>query len=261
MPLTARQERERRHYEARVERGLNKNEVPFEPVAGTTRRPGNSYWYLADLTRRFFRSPDQRLLDFGCGHGYYAMQFARIGYQVEGFDISPGNVDNARQLARRYGFEDRTRFSIGTAEALNHGDQTFDIVVGVDILHHVDVGPSLAECHRVLKPGGVAVFHEPVRVPLFDALRESSLGRWLVPNTPSLDRHITDDERKLTAHQVGLIREQSWQVDVVPFSLFARLDKFFKSRQDALERFDGWCFDALPVFRPFAGRVVIVARK
>ena len=42
------------------------------------------------LVRDAYWGPGQRLLDFGCGMGVGGVLFARLGYRVEGFDISPG---------------------------------------------------------------------------------------------------------------------------------------------------------------------------
>ena len=48
------------------------------------------------------------------------------------------------------------------AERLSYSDSVFDLAVGFAIIHHLDLKPALAELHRVLKPGGVAFFAEPL---------------------------------------------------------------------------------------------------
>src|SRR5205814_8679982 len=101
---------------------------------------------------------------------------------------------------------ERTHFSISVAEKLDYPADYFDMVVGTDILHHVDISQAVAECSRVLKKGGLAIFHEPVRAPVFDVLRETRFGRWLVPKEVSLERHLTHDERKLSPDDLKTIR-------------------------------------------------------
>jgi 2-polyprenyl-3-methyl-5-hydroxy-6-metoxy-1,4-benzoquinol methylase len=203
--LTDRQQRERAYYEEYARRTAPER-VWFEPVSGEQQRPWNPYWFVAGLVREAYKRPDQRLLDFGCGPGLYSVQFGHIGYEVYGFDISQANVEVARQLAAQYGTSDRMHFQQGVAERLDYPDDYFDVIAGIDILHHVEISPAIAECLRVLKPGGLAVFKEPVEAPLFDKLRNTRLGQWLAPKEVSFDLHITEDERKLTQTDLQTIR-------------------------------------------------------
>src|SRR4029079_9116394 len=99
--LTERQRRERDYYE-QYSKLTEPTEVSFAPVLGQERRPWNPYWFLCESVAAQFRSPDQKLLAFGCGPGIYSVVFGKVGYEVCGFDISPTNVAIARDLAARY---------------------------------------------------------------------------------------------------------------------------------------------------------------
>ncbi len=265
LSLTERQRREREYYEQYSK--LNEpTEVSFAPIMGLERRPWNPYWFLCESVAAQFRSPDQKLLDFGCGPGIYSVVFGKVGYEVRGFDISPSNVAIARDLAARYELSHTVRFDLGAAERLHYPDEHFDVVVGVDILHHVDIAHSVKECLRVLKKGGKAFFKEPVTVPLFDPLRESAVGRWLVPKHSSLERHITEDERKLTDEDLRTIRDVCPEMSVKRFRLFSRLDAFNKKLAtnggpSPIEKFDERVFRFLPFMKIFGGDVVICLRK
>jgi 2-polyprenyl-3-methyl-5-hydroxy-6-metoxy-1,4-benzoquinol methylase len=258
--LTDRQMREREYYNTYLKHEAP-DEVPSEPVLGQRKRSWNSYWYVAELAVQHFKSNKRHLLDFGCGPGYTAVQYAKIGYQVTGFDISPNNIEHAKQLASKYNFEDRTSFSVGLAEVLDFPNESFDIVIGVDILHHVDIGKAIPQCLRVLRPRGVAIFHEPIRIPVFDTLRESRFGTWLVPNSLSFERHITEDEKKLTAGDLELIKSFDPTMDLRSFLLFSRLEKFFRGQQEVLEKFDHFLFKWLPFSQRFGGRIVLSLHK
>jgi 2-polyprenyl-3-methyl-5-hydroxy-6-metoxy-1,4-benzoquinol methylase len=263
-PQTDRQRRELEFYEEFSKRGAP-SEVCFDPIAGAETRPWNSYWRVIEIVQQNFSSEGQRLLDFGCGAGESSLIFSRIGYEVSGFDLSPSNISIARRLARKYGAADRIHFSVSVAERLAYADEYFDVVVGFDILHHVNLGEALAECSRVLKRGGLAIFHEPMRVPLFDTLRETSFGRWLVPKGASLDRHITEDERKLTADDLEVIRGFDPGFSAERFLLLSRLDRFIRNPESKepsfLERLDSRLFRLLPFLKTYGGVSVLILKK
>ena len=103
----------------------------------------------------------KRLLDFGCGVGGDALHFAQLGARVTGFDSSEVGIAWLKKRAAQL------RLALlaihGRCEATNFAADTFDRVHGHAILHQVGVERGLAEVRRVLRPGGVAVFLEPVR--------------------------------------------------------------------------------------------------
>jgi 2-polyprenyl-3-methyl-5-hydroxy-6-metoxy-1,4-benzoquinol methylase len=262
--LTERQRRELEFYNEFSKRN-EPSEVNFDVVAGRETRPWNSYWRVFELAKENFSSEGQRLLDFGCGAGTNSLIFAEIGYEVFGFDLSPSNISIAGRLAHKYGVAERTHFSVGAAESLDYEDNFFDVIVGVDILHHVNIGESLTECSRVLKAGGLAIFHEPVRAPVFDALRETRFGRWLVPKEASLNRHVTHDERKLSAGDLKIVRRLYPGLSAERFLLLSRLDRFVRrpdsKEPSSLERIDFRLLRSLPFLKAYAGVIVLVLRK
>lgn len=159
----------------------------------------------------------------------------------------------------------KAHFSVSTAESLGYGDEFFDVIVGVDILHHVNIGQALTECSRVLKRGGLAIFHEPVRAPVFDTLRETRFGRCLVPKEASLNRHVTQDERKLSADDFQVIRSFDPDLSSERLLLLSRLDRFFRNpnskKQSRLEKIDFHLFRLLPFLKTYAGITVLVLKK
>lgn len=262
--LTERQRRELEFYNQFSKRN-EPSEVNFDVIAGEETRPWNSYWRVFEIAKQSFGSEGQRLLDFGCGAGTNSLIFARIGYETYGFDLSPSNVSIAERLAQKYGVTEQIHFSVGAAEALDYEDEFFDVIVGVDILHHVQISQALAECSRVLKPGGLVIFHEPVRAPLFDALRETRLGRWLVPKEASLNRHVTHDERKLSQEELKVVRSFDPGLAAERFLLLSRLDRFIRNPGSTgpsrLERIDFRLLRLLPFLKAYAGIVVLVLKK
>lgn len=263
--VTALSERQRRELEFYQEFSqLNDpSGVSFDWISGQDTKPWNSYRHAIDIVRQNFRSADQKLLDFGCGKGEYSVLLSKIGYEVFGFDICPNNIEIAKRLASKYELAERTHFQVGVAEKLDYRGDYFDVVMGTDILHHVEISHALSECSRVLKKGGIAIFHEPVRVPMFDTLRETRLGRWLVPKEVSLEHHITEDERKLSPGDLELIRSSGLDCSVQPFLFLSRLEKFVRisGAPAFLEKLDFQLFKLVPSLKRFGGVVIIMLAK
>jgi 2-polyprenyl-3-methyl-5-hydroxy-6-metoxy-1,4-benzoquinol methylase len=264
--LTERQRREQKYHDEAAAR-FAPTDVCFDPVLGREHRPWNPYWFLCETVQREFRSEEQRLLDFGCGTGSYSVIFASVGFDTYGFDISHNNIRVSRGLAEKYRISGRIHQCVGAAESLPFPADFFDVIAGVDILHHVDIGPAIRECHRVLKAGGVAVFKEPVEAAVFDSVRNTRLGKWLRPNTASLDRHITTDERKLTTADLKLIHQAIPKTSFKPFRLFSRLSALLParvvdgSRSSSLEKIDEMVLNLLPFMGRYAGSIVVILRK
>jgi 2-polyprenyl-3-methyl-5-hydroxy-6-metoxy-1,4-benzoquinol methylase len=256
--LTPRQQREREYYDQFSLRQTDL-EVRFEPVLSQEKRPWNSYWRLCELVRDEYRE-GATLLDFGCGWGEYTVLFARIGYRVHGFDVSEGNVNAARQLARKYGLGDRIEVSVQTAERLPYPDRRFDVIAGVDILHHVDVPAAITECHRVLRSGGMAIFREPIYNPVFDTIRNWAPVRRLWPNQPSFDAHITADERKLSADDIATIRKIFPRCELEYSRVISRLAALLPSKLTRLEKVD-YRLRGLVGMKHLSGYAILVLRK
>src|SRR3984885_3851723 len=107
-----------------------------------------------------------RSLEIGAGTGYFSLNLLQAGVvtQATCTDISPGMVATLAGNARRLGLEVRT--ARADAESLPFSDESFDLVLGHAVLHHLpNLRRAFAEFHRVLRPGGRIVFAgEPSRL-------------------------------------------------------------------------------------------------
>jgi ubiquinone/menaquinone biosynthesis C-methylase UbiE len=110
--------------------------------------------------------PYDRALELGCGSGFFLLNLIQAGVARRGSvtDLSPGMVKVATRNGENLGLEIDGR--VADAEGIPYDDDTFDLVVGHAVLHHIpDVELSLREVVRVLKPGGRFVFAgEPTTV-------------------------------------------------------------------------------------------------
>src|SRR6185503_2959648 len=104
-------------------------------------------------------------LEIGSGTGYFSLNLLqlRIVERLTATDISPGMLDRLAETAEMLGVEATT---VATeAEELPFDDESFDIVFGHAVLHHIpDVERAFSEFRRVLRPGGAIAFAgEPSR--------------------------------------------------------------------------------------------------
>lgn len=119
-------------------------------------------------------------LELGCGTGFFLLNLKLAGVIDEGHvtDLSPGMVEVAKRNGKALGFELGGR--VADAESIPYDDNTFDLVVGHAVLHHIpDVEKAFREVIRVLKPGGRFVFAgEPTKYGDYVARRLSRLTWW-----------------------------------------------------------------------------------
>ncbi len=261
--LTERQQRELEYYEEYAEHHFAHDGIDFDLVKGEEHRPWNPYWFTYQYVLEHMTAEDPKILDFGCGAGEMSILFASRGFYSFGFDISSNNVKLAEENAAHHKVSDRTTFTTSVAEVLPYPDNHFDAVAGLDILHHVDIPKAMRECYRVLKPGGFAIFREPVEAFLFDWVRNWPITQHFFPGTKSMERHVTEDERKLNKTDRAILASIFDRVDEFPFSVFARFHKFI--RRDgalmSLEKVDSSAMKLLPPLRSFAGCIVFVLHK
>jgi SAM-dependent methyltransferase len=137
--------------------GIDFGEVGQGQVVGKLRKLLGA----AALRRGFDRS-----LEVGAGTGYFSLNLLRAGIVRDATctDISPGMVRTLSANADRLGLSVKSLRA--DAESLPFAGESFDLVLGHAVLHHLpDLERAFSEFHRVLKPGGLIVFAgEPSRV-------------------------------------------------------------------------------------------------
>ena len=112
-----------------------------------------------------------RLLDVGCSNGQFIYQAARQGLEASGVELNMGTA----QIAKDNGLD----VFVGTLEEARLPTSAFDIITLNDLLEHVtDPNTLIAECRRLLAPGGILVISTPNLDCLFNNLTWF-LYRWL----------------------------------------------------------------------------------
>ena len=173
-----------------------------ERFAGETRVAQEKYyWAIRDCDRDLREmvhaaAAGGRVLEYGCATGGHAIELARRAARVDGIDISDVAIGQARERAAALGLCNAS-FAVGDAHATGYDENTFDLVFGSGIIHHLDTERSLREIHRILKPGGVAVFKEPLGSNI-----AINLYRSLTPSARTEDEHPLRPVDKRLADQV-----------------------------------------------------------
>lgn len=122
------------------------------------------------------------ILDYGCGGGWLSLILSHWGFDVVGVDASKSMVRRAKLVCHEAGF------IICDAMRLPLRDETFDCIIGIAILHHLNLKRALRELRRVSLARSRFLFMEP---NLLNPL--SAIGRKLLPT----ELH-TEEERPFT---------------------------------------------------------------
>jgi 2-polyprenyl-3-methyl-5-hydroxy-6-metoxy-1,4-benzoquinol methylase len=204
---------------------------------------------VAWLVERGAIGPGASCLEVGCGTGFFTAALAQTGARIDAVDISPELLDRARQ---RLG-SGRVTFILADAHTGEHLGGPYDAVVGISVLHHLDLSLALPTLVGVLRPGGRFVFSEP-------NMRNPQI--WLQKRVGWLKRLAGDspDETAFYAGQIVALLEGQGLTDVEarPFDwLHPATPKRLIRPVAELGR---W-LEQTPGVRRFAGSLAISARK
>ena len=209
-----------------------------------------AYALLGDVAGR-------RILDFGCGSGQNSLLLARRGARVIGVDISTALLTLASRRLALNGDGDAAEFVVGSAHDLPLPDNSVDGVLGIAILHHLDLAASAKEIYRVLKPGGVAIFQEPVRdSAVVRTIR--SLIPYRAPDVSPYERPLTTAELKAFAHGFAIV---AWRAFSLPFVNLVQAVPALMPYIHPAYRLDKKLLRAMPGLSHFGGIRVIALRK
>lgn len=138
-----------------------------------------------------------RVLEVGCGIGTDLVRFARGGALVTGVDLSQTAIDLARKNFALNGVAPQ-ELRVGNGEQLPYDDATFDVVYGHGVIQYTADAPALiAECYRVLQPGGTAIFMVYNRVSWLNALSKVMKVALEHEDAPVLKKYSIAEFRQL----------------------------------------------------------------
>ncbi|TCC61793.1 3-demethylubiquinone-9 3-O-methyltransferase [Kribbella pittospori] len=119
--------------------------------------PGRFAYFRSVLGRRGLDPAGLRAVDIGCGGGFMAEEFARLGCRVAGVDPSEVSVRTAHAHACSSGLT--VGYAVASGERLPLDTESVELAYCCDVLEHVsDLDRVIGETSRVLKPGGIYFF-------------------------------------------------------------------------------------------------------
>jgi 2-polyprenyl-3-methyl-5-hydroxy-6-metoxy-1,4-benzoquinol methylase len=191
-----------------------------------------------------------RVLDYGCGQGEESTYLALMGAQVTAIDISPVGIKLTKERARLNGVNDRVSAMLMRCDPTEFPSESFDVIHGFGILHHIGLQVGMMEIKRLLRPGGRGLF--------FEHMGNSKTIERLRPK----ERNYTKGERPVTWKEVEEIRPEFSRMVARPFHIASRLRKRVQLlNQPLVKRVDHAVLSALPIMRHFASGIVIYLEK
>jgi 2-polyprenyl-3-methyl-5-hydroxy-6-metoxy-1,4-benzoquinol methylase len=251
-PADRRQHCERRHfdrhYAAERAQGVaalsDFDRRRYAAPPATTIYPREYYFHLLGLR------PGMTALEIACGNGIDATIAASNGADVFAYDLSPEATELTRRRADLSGVGDRVRTEVCGSIDEAFAGRRFDRVMGYAALHHLAPEGLAAKVASRLKPGGAAVFAEPV-------VNSRALAR-LRACVPVAVSDVTEDERPLCDADIAALADPSaglGRLERREFQFFSRVWPLLPagcwSLTVGLHRVDAWLM-RIPALRRFA---------
>ncbi len=202
-----------------------------------------------------------RALEVGCGSGSLATYLALLGADVTAIDLSDGMVAVTNRRAAANGVADRCHAITAAVEELDLPDEYFDIIIGNQVLHHVELELGMKNMARMLAPGGRVAFCEPVLL-LPETARRVRNSRAVTRLFPL--RTDSPDERSLGQRELDIITGAFDVSHLETFQIMTRLENFVPVNDRwyrRLEAADRFLLRRLPSSATLGRYVVVTAGR
>jgi len=138
------------------------------------------------------------ILDYGCGGGWLSLLLLRWGFDVVGMDVSRNMVNGAKLVCHE------AEFIVCDAMRLPFRDEVFDFLIGISILHHLNLKNALNELKRISLARSLFLFMEPNSLnPL------SAFGRKFFP----METHTRGEKQFTPQHLKTALNSANFDVE------------------------------------------------
>lgn len=186
----------------------------------------------------------KKIIDFGCGTGRLTIPLVKQDYRVIAIDISKRSILRLKNLVVKIGKDKLLDFSYSIKRFRN-----IDIIVGADVLHHVDINEYFKKFYKILKKRGKIVFSEPNCLNISWIIYNSLLMNWKIEKGLFQCSYF-NLSNKLIKNGFKTIKINGFGLFPPPllnrFPLLAKINYFLGD---------------LPIFKLFAYRFIIEADK
>ena len=216
----------------------------WESAAGKKRANRRASFFI-DLAKM---KPGDKALEIGCGTGLFTRKvYEATKADITAIDISEDLLNEARKLLPE------ANFVVDDAMNLRAAANTYDVVYGSSVLHHLEFDASLKEILRVLKPGGRMIFAEPNMINPQILIQK---------NVPFIKKWLGDspDETAIVRWSFAkLMQEKGFKkVSIFPYDfLHPLVPDFLIAAVDTL----GKVIEKIPLVKEIAGSVIIYGEK
>lgn len=228
----------------------------IQQVINPDPRPLVEFEYAYSLLGRL---EGKKLLDYGAGDGWNTICFAKAKANVTAMDISEKGVELIKKKASANSVNEYVHAEVQNCYGTTFESNTYDIIYGGGILHHLDVEAAGKEVSRILHPGGVAVFFEPIRdtkimdyvkAVVFFFLRRKALKE-------------TEHEAPITTTKIHSLEQYFNVVRFRYFNILTSASLLVKSEilRWILLRVDYFLIEYIPGFKRLGRAVVIELRE
>ena len=192
---------------------------------------------------------EKKILEFGCGNGFFSEKLLLLNAQLSFIDISSVAIQNLKNWIKKTGY--KADYFVMDAEKTGFHSDTFDVIFGCGIIHHLDISNAYSEISRLLRKNGHAIFLEPLGHNPF-----INIYRKITPEMRTLHEH------PLKMKDLQLLKKSFLNVDFQFFSLFTllavpfRKKPFFLHLYNFLESIDKAVFE-MPFLKRYAWTVLI----
>lgn len=208
------------------------------------------YDYKFNLLKKLCNlKPGARILEIGCGDGEFTKRLIRLDMDIIATDITPRVISRAEKENK----SKKVKFHVANAERLNFKANSFDLVCGVSILHHLNLEKTISEIERVLKKGGYLFFTEPnlLNPQVFLGLNIPFLRKRMEFSPSERAFYRWDIEKKFNS--AGFRNVEVNNYDFLHPNTPYKLIPFVKNLSDILEK--------IPLIKEISGSLYIVGVK
>ena len=198
-------------------------------------------------------SINSQILDYGCGIGSSLRKVVEFSpKKITGIDISEVSIKKAKEVSKE---NSKIELLVDNCEKTRFQNNSFDVVYGTGILHHLNLEICLSEIFRVLRPGGKFLFIEPLGTnPLINLYRK------LTPQSRSIDEHpLVEEDFNLIKKKFSKTKIKYYgflTLAFFPLCSSPEKSKIFK----ILKNLDQILFK-INIFKKLAWSVLIIAEK